>query len=274
MLRLFSLIILFASRWNCYGQIKFFINPHVTFKTAFAFVDPASLNNNEKNIFENQFVYMPYAVTHSARFIKHPTFNYGISVGASYKNDTRRIHFSIYRDVANFRIMSYFRPYYDDINAGFGLSYYGVKIHRLTLNYSHKLSKNNSFLQTWLSFGIGSFINTNGFTGTFPVDWGMWVAPNALLGKTYLQPFDERRLNGCIKLGFENDLFLKNKYLFSLNAYYTQGFGIISRVEYVHEYVIDNQSVISRPGLMSRGSGFYFEISRRFKVYSLDKKKN
>jgi hypothetical protein len=270
-----NLFFLLAMEFLCNGgnaQVKFFINPHINFKSAFAFVDPASLNNTEKNYFENQYFYTPYAVSESRRFIKHPCFNYGISIGGYYKNNSRMLQLSFDNDGVFFSTKSFFRPANSEIHHGYEISYQGVKIYRLTIGYSQKITKKDSFLQSWFTLGIGSFMNFNRFTGTFPAYWDLQVAYNARLIKTYMQPFEENKVNGFIKLGFENDLYYKQKYLFSLKACYIQGFGVVSRVEYVHEYIIDNAQVFSRTGLMSRGTGFYFEISRRFNVFQLNKK--
>lgn len=251
------------------AQIKIFVNPHINFKSSFAFVDPASLNNSEKNFLENQYFYTPYAVSESRRFIKHPSFNYGFSLGVNFKNNTRLFQIAYDNDGVFFSTKSYFRAANSDIHHGHVINYIGVKIHRFTLAYSLKLSSNESMFQSWLTIGAGSFMNFNGFTGTFPAYWDLPVASNARLLKTYFQPFEERKINGLIKIGFDNDLFIKKKYILSLNISYIQGIGVISRSEYVHEYLIDNILVLNRTGLMSRGSGFYFEISRRFKLYTI-----
>jgi len=256
------------------AQLNFFFNPHVNFKSCFAFVDPASLNNSENNLLENQHFYAPYAVSESHRFIKHPSVNFGFSIGAKYKNNTRLLQLGYDTDGVLFGIETYFRSSNSDIHQGHVINYMGIKIHRLTLGYSLKLSKKESILQSWLTIGAGSYLNFNGFTGTFPAYWDLQVAPNTRLLKTYFQPFEERKINGFVKIGFENDLFFKKKYILSLNISYNQGIGIISRSEFVHEYLIDNILVLNRTGLMSRGSGFYFEISRRFQLYPLKKNKS
>lgn len=260
---------------SSHAQMKFFITPNFNFKTAIAFVDPASLNTSENHLFENQMFYMPYAVSESARVIKHPAFNMGLGIAMSYKNDTRMIQFLWSQDVARFRTRSSFRSYSANTYSGYGISYYGIKLNRLTVNYSHKISKKETVIRPWFSFGLGAFINTNGFTDVFASDWNMPLAPNGdILLRTYLQPFEEKRVNAFIKVGIENDLYLFKKYFFSVNAYFIQGFGKISRVEYVHEYLFNNELVFNRIGLMSRGSGFYWEVSRRFQVFPIKKTKN
>lgn len=256
------------------AQLNFFFNPHVNFKSCFAFVDPTSLNNSEKNLLENQHFYAPYTVSESHRFIKHPSFNYGFSIGANFKNNTRLLQLGYDNDGVFFGTESYARSANSNIYNGHVINYIGIIIHRFTLEYSLKLTNKESILQSWISIGAGSFLNFNGFTDALPAYWDLPVASNTILLKTYFQPFEERKINGFIKIGFDNDLFFKKKYILSLKISYLQGIGIISRSEYVHEYLVDNMLVLNRTGLMSRGSGFYFEISRRFKLYTFQKKIN
>jgi hypothetical protein len=260
---------------SSYGQLKFFITPSFNFKTAIAFVDPASLNNTQKNIFENQYFYQPYAVAFNSRVIKHPAFGYGISLGLMNKSGSRFMQLSFHKDVANYKASSFFRPYYDEAHFGYGMTYYGIGISRITLNYSFRIFDNHQFMQPWFSVGAGAFINRNDWTTIFPQEWNLPVSSNGdMLLRTYVQPFQERRINAFVKIGFENDFYWKKKYLVSLNAFFIQGLGTISRIEYVHEYTINGEFVHSGTGLMSRGSGFYWEVSRRFQVFPIKKTKN
>jgi hypothetical protein len=226
MRHLLTLILLSFICVKAIAQYNFFINPHFNFKSSFAFVDPSSLNNTEKNFLENQYFYTPYAVSESRRFMKHPNFSYGFSCGLIFKNKTRLLQIGYDNDGAFFSTKSYFRSPNSDIHHGYEISYQGIKIHRLTLDYSILISKNDKILKSWFTLGTGAFINTNGFTGTFPAYWDLPVSSNARLVKTYLQPFEERKINGFIKIGFDNDFLFKKKYIFSLNVSYIQGIGV------------------------------------------------
>ncbi len=151
-------------------------------------------------------------------------------------------------------------------------AHYGIGLKRINADYSMQLSKTRGFLTPWLHAGLGCYINTNSWTTTFPFSFNTPLNPNGdLLLLAYIQPFEERRINGLLKLGLSNDFYIKKNYWFSLNAYYIQGFGTASRIEFVHEYLLNSEVVKSGVGLMSRGSGFYFEISRRFKIFTLKK---
>lgn len=259
---------------NCHSQSKFYIYPELSFKTSLAFVDPANLNNNEKNIFENQSFYKPYSVGYSARIVKHQFPIYGLSAGVIYKNDSRSIRFSYNRDIVGFKAFSSFRPYYSEIHSGYEVNYYGaIGSHRFLVDYCLKISNKNKFIQNWFTFGIGISVNHNRWIGIFAQEWNMQLSPNGdELLRTYLKPFEENRENFCIKLGFESDLKLKSKYIATINFHYIQGFGVISRVEYVHEYKFNGSFVYDGTGLISRGSGLYWGIKRKFQFYPIKTK--
>ena len=253
---------------SIYSQNKFFVSPELNFKTSIAFVDPSDMNNKERNYLENQFIYKPYAITYSARIIKHQTAVYGLSIGYLHKNQTRFLKLSYTKDIASFRTYSHFRPYYESTHYGMTVNYYGVGFHRFLTEYGLKISSKSKYVQSWFSIGAGININRNRWTGTFPFSWNLTLSPNGdELLLTYIKTFDENRVNACLKIGFDHDLYLKNKYIFSLKFQYIQGFGIISRVEYVHEYNLNGALVYDGTGLMSRGSGLHWGINRRIQVY-------
>lgn len=266
---LFLLGFFFLQYEQGFAQTNWFVKPMIQSKTAIAFVDPLDRSNSSENILENQTFYSPYAVNESARIIKNQALDIGLGFGFSYKNNTRKIQFLWNRDVARFRVSSLVRSYNDDAHSGSGISYFGITINRFSLNYSQRLAEKNDFVDSWFTLGLGTFLNFNSTGAKLGSEWeNFYVAPDAQLKTIYLQSFEERTLNGLIKVGFENDLLFRNKYLFSLNAYYIQGIGTISRVVYGHEYSINNEHVIYHTGLISRGSGFYLELSRSFRVYS------
>jgi hypothetical protein len=226
------------------------------------------MNNNERNFLENQFISKPYAITYSARVIKHQTAVYGLSIGYIYKNNTRFLKLSYTKDIASFRTFSHFRSYSEPSYYGMTVNYYGVGFHRFLTEYGLKIPNKSKNVQSWFSIGAGININRNRWTGLFPFSWNVPLSPNGdELLRTYIRTFEENRVNAFLKIGFDHDLYLKNKYIFSLKFQYIQGFGIISRVEYVHEYNLNGAFVYDGTGLMSRGSGFYWGINRRFQVY-------
>jgi hypothetical protein len=265
---IFSSLIILSSSHLSLSQNRIIVAPIVNFKTSIAFVDPENLYSLEKNILENQPFYQPYSIAYSSRIVKHQTFGSGISLGYEFKNKTRFLSLSYIDDVANFRAFSSFRPFYSEFHSGYRVNYYGINLHRFQLNYSIKLPSQSKLGNTWFSWGLGTFVNRNRWTSIFPQSWDMPLNTNGdMLLRTYIRPFEENKVNFFLKVGFEHDFNVNKKHIFSLNAYYIQGFGVVSRVEYVHEYTLNGQFKYSGTGLMSRGSGFYWEISRKFQLY-------
>jgi hypothetical protein len=71
-----------------------------------------------------------------------------------------------------------------------------------------------------------------------------------------------------LSLGISGDLYIKNKYLFTSNITYTQGFGIIENTRHQID-VYENNTLIKTYtyNTYSNGSGFEFQISRRLQFY-------
>lgn len=255
------------------GQYSFFISPELSFKTSIAFVDPANLYTTENNLLENQYFYKPYAVSYSARLVKRQLAIYGMSFGMKFRGDTRFVKLTYAKDCLSYRSYSSFRNYYDSEHYGFVNNYHNVGFHRLMLDYGLKIKSKSTIFQAWFTFGGGVNINRNNWTGIFPIQWGLQLNPNGdELLRTYIQPFAEKRVNGCLKVGFDTDFFLRKKYLLTLSFQYIQGFGVLSRIEHVHEYKLDGEFVYDGTGIMSRGSGFYWGVKRNFQVFPWKRK--
>jgi hypothetical protein len=262
-------------RTSIYSQVKFFIGPEINFKTSTAFVDPNDLNTTENNLLENQFFYKPYSVAYASRIVKHQTFLYGISAGIKFKNDKRILKLNYTLDLANFRAQSHYRAYNEENYSGFTVNYLNIGFKRFGFDYCINISKENKLSATWISFGGGVNINRNRWVSIFSFAPNTPLNPNGdLLLSTYLRPFKENKTNVFLKIGINQDMYIKKKYIFSVNIDYVQGFGIISRVEFVHEYNLNGSFVYDGTGLMSRGSGFYWGINRRLQVYPWKKKNN
>jgi hypothetical protein len=271
---LLSCLFLFI-RTSIYSQVKFFISPEINFKTSTAFVDPNDLLTNENNLLENQGFYLPYAIAYNARVVKHQYQIYGLSAGFTYKNDSRFIKLSYNKDIAGFRAYSFYRPHLSPSFIGTSLNYQGIGFHRLMINYGIKISSKSNFIQSWFTIGAGININQNRGPQIFQGHNNILLSPNGdELLRAYIRTFEENRVNACLKIGFDHDMYFKNKYIFSLNFQYVQGFGKISRIEFVHEYNLNGAFVYNGIGLMSRGSGFYWGINRRLQVYPWKKKNN
>ncbi len=236
-------------------------------KIGFSRVAPDSYFSTEKKILEPQFMFMPYTVSYSSRIIKRSTVDYGAGIGLISKNNFNKFHLSWKRDQVSYEVESYFRGFNSDTHDGF----YGLlrrQYHRITFDYSTKIIKKASFVSSWLNIGLGAATNNNSYNKTdVHLSYTVNVAPNTVLKEIYLQPFSERRVNTFFQIGLENDFNLHKKYFLTLNILFVQGFGELSRVDYVNSYTKNNEIELYRRGLTSKGSGFYLGISRRFQVF-------
>jgi hypothetical protein len=258
------LLIAFKSK----SQNKFFFSPELNFKTSIAFVDPANMNNNENNFLENQRFYKPYAIAYNARVVKHQFSVYGLSAGFIFKNDSRMLKVCYNKDIAGYRAFSLFRAYNSETHSGSFVNYMGIGYHRILIDFGAKISSRSNLIKTWFTFGAGINVNQNQGAFNSETHWNIDLNPNGdKLLYTYLRSVEENKVNFCLKIGFDHDIFMKNKYIASLNFNYIQGLGIISRAEYGHVYNFNGLVVKDGTELMSRGSGFYWGIKRRFQVY-------
>lgn len=270
----------FINNQNCYiilflliafeslSQNKIFFSPELSFKTSMTFVDRSNPDYITSNIFENQRFYKPYSIAYNARVVKHQFSVYGLSAGYIFKNDSRILSISYNKDIAGYRAFSLFRSYYSETHQGSYVNYLGTGFHRFLIDYSLKISSRYKFLKTWFTFGAGINLNQNQGTFNSELNWNIDLNPNGdKLLYTYLNTFEENRVNFCLKVGFNHDFYLKNKYFTTLSFNYIQGLGIISRVEYGHVYNFNGLVVKDGTDLMSRGSGLYLGVKRRFQVY-------
>lgn len=253
---------------GCFGQAQFFISPDLSFKLSTAHLDPNDVTISENKWFENQFIYKPYAVAYTTRVIKKLAAVYGFSAGMKFRQDTRFLSFTVSKDVASFRAWSFYRAYNSDILEAFTVNYFRTGFKRYAVDYGIRFPSKRQSFQQWLTVGVGLNVNHNDDFPPIPFYPNVLLNPNGdKLVSTYIKSFKENRVNACVKIGFDSDLYLGKTYIATFNVNFVQGFGIISRVEFVHEYEFNGQLVYDGTGLISRGSGLYFGIKRRFQVF-------
>lgn len=274
-MRRFVAFVFFGVLLNCnfaLSQLKFFIEPTYNAKIGFAFLDPNDNQSGVKNPFQNQKIYYPLVVSESARIIQNFSLNIGLCGGFFFNDDKNKIKFEWSQDKASFRTHSNHRPYFGDYSAtGIIYHYY---MNRFNVNVSQKISQKNGFMSSWLSLGVGSFVNINKFGG-IGANWNyenLYLLLTTELRSVYIESPPQKRINAFLRFGFENDFKFHNKYLLSFRIDYIQGLTKVAHVVYGHEYLINNETIHYRSKLWSRGSGIYFQLSRRFQVYPVKKK--
>ncbi|MGM0477814.1 MAG: hypothetical protein ACQERC_01230 [Bacteroidota bacterium] len=255
------------STFTLSGQMKLNISPMLLGKMNFSRLAPEDNFSTEKSMFEKQQVYMPYSLNYSSRIVTRPTVNFGIAVDLTSENDLNKFQLSWNTDKVSYEVESSFRHHYSEVHDGF----YGMlrrQYDRITLSYARKITKSPSFIVTRLTAGLGMSINFNSYDHIdVRTPLMTHVDQNTILKETYVQPFAERKFNGCLLLGLESDLYFFKKYFFSVHLLFNQGLKNISRVDYVQVYEKANMDDEYSVSLVSKGSGFYIGISRSFQLF-------
>jgi hypothetical protein len=273
MIKLVIILCLFFISTESFSQFRLFIKPIYQSKNSFARLSHEN-NNNEKFPFQNKGFYMPYSNSFTSPFVTHPTFDIGITIGGISENKNHLFEIEYSKDHCGYRTKSYFNHYLDPNSNSLDFYWY-PNLNRFSFNYSLMIvSKKNYELR--LTTGTGIFTNKKNNLNRLAEQFysGILVAPNVEVTSAYIQPFQEKKTNMILKIGLQNDFYIKTKYIASLSLQYIQGIGQISFVEYSQEYLMNGIPSKTSVGLFSRGSGIYFELSRRINVYKLKNRKS
>jgi hypothetical protein len=256
-----------------FSQTTFYLQPLSNSKNSISFIAKEETGGVKTGFFENDYFFGTHTVTYNARVVRRNSLNLGIGIGITL-NESENLQFEWTQDKASFLINSNYRTYFNDYNYNVKITYHRA-IHRVGLNYSKirfTQDGKRKFLQ--YSFGCGAFLNFNQYSDVH-VDQptgNIYLTPTLQLSSLYIQPLKEKKINAYLKFGLEGDVRFRKKYFFTTSAFYIQGFGKIARIEHVHKYKQNGELFILPIGLESRGSGIYFQLSRRFQVYPIKKK--
>lgn len=254
--------------FNVYCQYQIFIEPCYITKFNFSRVDRSSINNDLIYFIPPQPVYTPGLVSHSSRFVRLPSFDYGVKIGVKLLESENIFSISYNRDKVSYKTQSSFRFYDELVHNGLGL-YLEPQIHRFSLNAAKKINSKLNFLDMRISGSLGLMLFRNPYEKIDAVErYNFYLTPDTRLDSIFLQPNPTFKTAPFAKIGFEVDVKTKKSYLFSLNAYFIQGFSEINSVYFRQHYTTNGAQEINSIRLMSRGSGFYFEISRRIGLYA------
>lgn len=236
-----------------------------------SFIAPESFNSVKKKYSYVQGVYTPYVLSRIPYFSTNIKPDIGLSFGWEFKNK-QRVQLSWSTDRLVYSTFSAYR----EVNS---IDYTVLQlkitqnIQRLSVDYSFNLM-NKSALKMDAFIGSGIFINSSSANHLiFKEEVNQNIASQVRLNSIYFNSIDAYKINGFIYLGLESDLFFKQEYILSLRLMALQGVGKINKIDYVTEYQAGNEIVLYTNGLESRGTGIYIELSRRFQLYPLKKKK-
>lgn len=264
-----------------HSQTKFFISPVINQKV-FITTAPA---------FKNYGVFY-----NSTTLASNPYFNYkikkfstrldipmGLNFGVSFLGDKHILSLGYTQDgVGNSKEISYFSkslslpndPYtnvFTDFTYPKNNLFY---INRLTVKYSYRLNKNieeknKIYLNTDFSIIYGkSFIQSQ---TSFPDPQIILLHNNAQITEFRAGTIYDGKANYMIGFGlmFDYGFKIKNKwrYILSLEVNYRHGLKAILYNNEIFKIEDKDETFYLIYGSQSRGSGIYFEISRRFQFY-------
>ena len=270
--RVFAFFIFYFYLTSLIGQSSFFVRPIIQNKVFMAAsIDPIDNNSAKKPPLVNQTLHNPYVYSENYQSMRSLEVNFGIGLGWTSADKINTLEFSLNTDVAGFKT--------NTLSRDFSKIYYGsvkpqaeTPIQRFSLQYSVLITKKQRFINAKLSANIGAFTNFNdNELIVVRRDFNDYMSPNVIFTSVYFQPYALKRIRPFIGVGVESDFFIKKKYIASLKLDFIKGFGIIEYTDVVHEFNINNQFYESRNRLISKGSGIYLSISRRFQFYPFNK---
>lgn len=286
-------IIIIMSIWlfgqNVVAQTTFSISPLINHKLSicgygydqhFGFY-----SENQPSIIQN-----PYFEFGAKRISHRPSINIGLRFIASFEEDKHLLGFEWCQDevgtmskTKSFSTSnSYGLPPATHKTYGINTSYFqnAFAFDRFSISYGYLLSKkakkNKLYLTTDLSFARFKDNRMEWFYKNSPENNAVYYHNNAkweeieqtaqLWGGNYFM----------LGVGLKTDVFISLKqkpvYLFSLETNYRQGFKVMV-ASGQRTLINDNNELIEFYNeLGSKGSGIYFQISRKFQIYPIKKK--
>lgn len=277
---IFILLILLISGHIC-AQISFHIKPTIEYKSTIGY-PVSTIKGGKKTLFLDN----PYLQHDNYNFYPHLNLQIGLSAGVKL-NEQHFFEFVYSQDMAGIgRKMNYYTYLNPESNihqyiSSMDNSYHAIHISRFTLNYQYKFfSTKNDIISLRLNVGLGIFFNKNVKGNNIPIsnswlssDENNYVTETAFLKLVENTSFSLKRLSGLGQIGLGVDVKTKNKYLFSFDVVYTQGFqSVLSNMT---RYVIFDSGIQKEYYYYtaSKGSGFTYQISRRFQLYPCKSKK-
>lgn len=272
------LIALFLLIFNvyCTSQISFFIKPSIFVKT-----DNHSLLSNT---FDNpKYLPTPYFTYYNPGIVFIPNLNFGIDLGVVI-NEKHFIDFGISSESSGIK-SGYILPnhleseneeigFYDPSN--YVMGWVSDSFMKFDFDYYYQLLKTKSkCFSMRIIGGIGLFFNRYVTKDYYPLsEFDFYNAslnqPDKniyLLSYTY-EFADISRVSPFIKVGFGFDFYTKrNRNILSIDVSYIQNFMYMQTAG--HSIILTDNGVKKNIDISvgSRGSGFHFQLSRRFQVY-------
>ncbi len=259
------------------AQVSFYVAPVINVKGHYR-------SNFNKNFYGKTSYENEYFEYQSRRFL-FSSLGLGIKGGINLKNKWL-FEFGWSQDETRSGNRSYTTSFYNYGFKGYmpsngGSFYAGVQTNRFHLSAQYKLINPQKFeekkfwIVPYLNFGLGLNLNTYktpAYQHMF-FEGGFSFIDENILMKTdhYLNVGTRTNIHGLF--GLSTDFMVRKRYLFSLSVYSTfcgrtktKNYNLSSTTSVIF---IDNGIEEKRYSFIegSRGTGLYFEVSRRFQLY-------
>lgn len=266
-----------------HSQTSFFISPILSKKILANSVALPGLFRGGLN-YTDQTMDNPYFKFNNKLLSSRPSIYWGIGFGINIDSNKHIFKIELSKDgvggMAEFSTLSAYNPFPNQIQATHYAhqTFYHQSSHlvsRITLGYNYLLTKKSTKSKVYINSDISLLF---GRSHSQVWDYGDINEPGAFvlyndseIKKFYYgSQFSGKTL--MLGLGLSSDIGFKIhnkwKYFFSLNILYRQGLKTVQSSGY-NTYIKDNvenfDSVIYYE-TSSKGSGIYFEISRRFQL--------
>ncbi|MEN9326429.1 MAG: hypothetical protein RI943_850 [Bacteroidota bacterium] len=278
-IKLFFLSFLFAP--FTMAQTTFSISPLVNHKLLF----------NGFSRVENQIQAVnPYFNFYPKLISNRPSINIGLRLTMNFKNDGHLLMCEWSQDAMGTMSKTttlgtsntYGLPEPAFKTYSIGTSYFqsGFVFDRFSLFYGRKLTKDKSLQKVWMLFDFSfakSFDNQAEWKyENFPENNSVYYHNNATFLSKEIKAYSIKGIYALLGFGLMTDFSIrlkkKNLYLFTAEAQYRQGFktmGFSTETTLIND---TGETIAFLNSISSKGSGVYFQISRKFQLYPLNVK--
>ena len=276
------------------AQTSFYFTPSVDIKTYTSSTIGQLFNSGFR--FSDQVALNPYFKVNNIAMSFRSNIQIGLNLGCSLHNGRLLIAIGWNQDATGSKMESILMSYsvnkfpedpaelkrYSDNGSTFSSTFF---IQRFSLQHSVCLSRTNtSPILTYFTSSLGLFYNPSGVnkkglpqitTTVYELSGNNQAATfldtNIFIAKERHIVSAVNRFSANLSAGLTADFRtqIKNTYLFSVNVSFLKGFRVLESTS--HEYTINDagQNKAYSYETVSKGSGFYFLIFRRFTIDSV-----
>jgi hypothetical protein len=258
------------------AQVAFYFKPNFSFKICKG-------NSNVKLQDNIPFAPNPYFQLYNYGMYFSKNLNLGLNVGVNLKkNHFFEIGISTDHTGTATSVLTHNVPFFDSTSTqlnqwnNYNFQRFNYPYLRLSLEYQNQIfTTKNKVLSLKIILGSGLLFNQNvnikkGKIATYTnnafeigeIKPGIFITEHIITGTA------SKRLSPYISIGIGADLYtMKRKYLFSFDLNYLIGTYIMIYQRHEISVFDNNQKTVYTYNMNSRGTGIYFQLSRRLQFY-------